>query len=140
MDQHLLNSIKLHEGLRLEAYLDSEGVWTIGYGRNLQVLKITAGQAEKWLREDIETAHLEAERFPEWEYLNTVARRNVFVEMVFNLGASRLRGFGKMLEAIRSSDWAEAAVQMLDSKWARQVGYRAKSLSGVMESGSYGNN
>ena len=32
----LVNTIKKHEGCRLDMYKDTVGVWTIGYGHNLE--------------------------------------------------------------------------------------------------------
>lgn len=137
MDSRLLESIERHEGYRDRAYQDTEGVWTIGYGTNLQELQIDEFLARKWLLEDVEEAERYARQFPEWSYLDTDARKNVFIEMVYNMGPSRVAGFRNTLAAIRNRDWEEAAVEMLDSKWARQVGRRARTLSELMRSGTY---
>ena len=51
--------------------------------------------------------------------------------MMFNMGRPRLSRFHKMKRAVDSSDWTEAANQMLDSKWARQVPNRANVLLNV---------
>jgi lysozyme len=133
----LIASVRKHEGLRLKAYQDSEGIWTIGYGRNMQEMTIGLATAERWLAEDLRAADLEAQSFPEWMYLDTQARRDVLVEMVFNMGAPRVKGFKRMLEAIRASKWALAAQEMLDSQWAEQVGRRAYRLSDVMKRGRW---
>jgi hypothetical protein len=52
--------------------------------------------------------------------------------MAFNLGRSRMAGFRKMLAAAKRYDWAECSRQMLDSKWARQVGARADRLAAMV--------
>jgi len=137
MDPRLLKSLERHEGYRDKAYQDSEGIWTIGYGTNLQELRIDEFLARKWLLETTEEATSAARRFPEYQKLDTDARRNVFIEMVFNMGPSRVAGFRNMLGAIRECDWARAATEMLDSRWARQVGVRATRLSALMENGHY---
>lgn len=52
----LLELIRTLEGLRLEAYQCSAGVWTIGYGHTKGVRKgskCTLEQAEKWLAEEV---------------------------------------------------------------------------------------
>jgi len=132
----LKESIRRHEGWRDKAYQDSEGIWTVGYGRNLQELKIDKQLGEKWLEDDLKTARLAAERLPEYSLL-TDERKDVLVEMVYNMGPSRVAGFRMMLAAIRDGDWEEAAIQMLDSKWAKQVGVRARRLAKQMESSEY---
>lgn len=52
-----LHLLKLHEGMRLDAYMDSSGVWTIGYGHTgpdvHPGLKITEEQAQDLLIEDV---------------------------------------------------------------------------------------
>jgi GH24 family phage-related lysozyme (muramidase) len=51
-----LRILKSFEGLRLEAYLDPVGVWTIGYGTTSGVrsgMVITATEAEDLLRQDL---------------------------------------------------------------------------------------
>lgn len=133
----LLDSLREHEGLRLKAYKDSVGVWTIGYGRNLQELQIDQPLANHWLEEDMENALVEAKRFAEYHALDSDARRNAFVEMIFNLGRYRFMQFRKMLAAIREKDYNEASMQMLDSKWARQVGRRAEVLASQMRTGKF---
>jgi len=135
--EKLLASIKRHEGWRDKAYQDTEEIWTIGYGRNLQELRIDKELGEEWLLEDIEEAERAANRFPEYALLDTVARKNVFVEMVFNMGPRRVAGFRNMLAAIRDDNFDRAAAEMLDSKWARQVGARANRLSELMKHGLY---
>ena len=55
--------------------------------------------------------------------------------MMFNLGMPRLKKFVNMLKAIEAGAWRSAAVEMLDSKWAEQVGNRASRLSEMMETG-----
>ena len=130
----LAESIRQHEGWRDKAYQDSEGIWTIGYGTNLQELKIDKQQGEQWLELQIQEATLGAGRFPEFALLNAV-REDVFIEMVYNMGPGRVAGFRNMLRAIRDGEWEEAAIEMLDSKWARQVGRRARTLAKLMDAG-----
>jgi lysozyme len=52
--------------------------------------------------------------------------------MYFNLG-NRLFGFKKTLKYIDEGNYAQAAEEMLDSKWAGQVGERAQRLSRMMK-------
>ena len=55
--------------------------------------------------------------------------QQVIVNMCFNMGAPRLSQFKKFIKAIHDEDWATASVEMLDSRWANQVGIRANRLS-----------
>ncbi len=66
--------------------------------------------------------------------LNTI-RREVIIEMVFNLGMTRFLGFKKLLDAIQKQDWERASSEMLNSKWAAQVKGRAVELAEMMKTG-----
>jgi lysozyme len=59
----------------------------------------------------------------------------VIINMAFNLGVYRLGKFHKMRQAVYSSDWNRAADEMLDSRWAQQVGERAQRLAQMMREG-----
>lgn len=55
-----INALKEHEGFRAEAYRDTGGVWTIGYGTTKidgrpveQGMTCTKEQAEQWLYKDL---------------------------------------------------------------------------------------
>ena len=81
-----IDLIKKFEGVRLNAYLDAAGVWTIGYGHTLNVKStdvITLDEAEHFLRQDIEFAEKEVNKH------NLNINQNQFdalVSFVFNLG------------------------------------------------------
>lgn len=127
--------IKKHEGLRLTPYRCSSQKLTIGYGRNLQDNGITLEEAETMLQHDVSTAIKEAESLSFFASLNE-PRQAVIVDMVFNLGLPRFGMFKKMIAAIEKQHWHAAADEMLNSRWARQVGKRAKTLSEMMRLGS----
>lgn len=60
-----IDFIKRHEALRLHAYKDAVGVWTIGYGHTLtakQGMIITEAEAERLLKQDLKTAEDEINR------------------------------------------------------------------------------
>jgi lysozyme len=48
--------------------------------------------------------------------------------MMFNLGYPRFCKFKKMIKAVKDEDWLEAAEQMQDSRWYKQVTNRADRL------------
>ena len=60
------------------------------------------------------------------------ARQGVLIEMCFNMGIYNLLKFEKMIRALRLEDYKSASLQMLDSKWAKQVGQRAHRLAVIM--------
>tara|TARA_R110000868_G_C10423339_1_gene723564 strand:+ start:21 stop:416 length:396 start_codon:yes stop_codon:yes gene_type:complete len=129
----LLSSVKFHEGLELKPYPDSVGVLTIGYGRNLE-RGITKEEAEFLLLNDLKISKHEAKRMGFYEGL-TDNRKDVIVEMIFNLGLTRFKNFKKTIGYINQANHSAAADEMLDSKWADQVGQRAITLSNKFRAG-----
>ncbi len=138
LKKQVLADLKRHEGVRLKAYRDTVGVWTIGYGHTKGVyegMTCTQEQAEAWLAEEMEESFLIARKvFSNYPDLDPV-RKSVLVNMSFNLGETRLSKFFATIRAVRDEDWSRAALQMLDSKWATQVGQRAKELAKRMSTG-----
>lgn len=125
--------IQRHEGFVLRVYLDSVQVPTGGYGHAFLVdSPISQEVAELLFDEDFARCELDYEKLG--LKLDSV-RRAVIIDMLFNLGLPRLRGFKKMFSAIKIGNFERTAEEMLDSKWARQVGYRAKKLSDMMRTG-----
>jgi lysozyme len=124
-----------HEGMRLKPYLDSEGIMTIGVGRNLEDKGISESEAMHLLNNDVQDAYMEAfDQVPGFPGMNGV-RKRVMVNMVFNLGITRLKGFRRMFVALKLGDFENASREMLDSKWASQVGNRALELANQMRTG-----
>jgi lysozyme len=131
----LKTQLVMHEGLRLSPYKDSVGKLTIGVGRNLDDVGISESEAMALLENDIRAVLTDLDAsFPWWRGLSET-RQLVMADMCFNLGISRLKGFKRTLEAMQARAWFEAASEMRDSKWARQVGKRAETLANMMEQG-----
>lgn len=127
-----------HEGLKLSAYQDSLGYWTIGVGRLIDARRggtISEEEAFYLLEHDIDTVVRECyTAFPWFEGLDEI-RQRVIADMAFNLGISGLKKFTRTLAAIAQGDYDLAASRMLQSLWSKQVGRRAIRLAKMMETG-----
>jgi lysozyme len=136
--QKLKEELKRDEGIRLEAYLDSVGIWTIGVGHMLgpkRMTQITPDECEALLDYDISLAASRATMIVNVAFTpEDDVRFRAVVNMSFNLG-DRLKGFKKFLAAYNIKDWDTAAREMMDSKWARQVGPRAVRLRDMILEG-----
>jgi|TARA_R110002020_G_scaffold48763_9_gene139014 lysozyme len=124
-----------HEGLRLTVYDCPAGYKTIGVGRNLEGKGITEKEALYLLDNDIADVSTSLEDDFSWFGSLDEGRKSVLINMAFNLGLAGLKKFKNMLGAVEQSNWEEASIQMLDSKWASQVGNRAVELSEIMKNG-----
>jgi lysozyme len=115
-------------------YKDTVGVNTIGYGRNLDDVGISRDEADFMLAADIEKVERQLDTVDEYHGIDPI-RQTVIANMAFNVGFRGLMNFSRMWQAIGRQDYASAAREMLDSKWARQVGIRATELAGIMRTG-----
>lgn len=125
-----------YEGLSVMPYKCPTGHLTIGYGHNLEN-GISKEAAEFILEQDMAAAEKSVtKQFAWWKRLNEV-RQFVLVDMCFNMGLGKLCTFKKMLSAVQRGDYTAAANEMLNSRWAVQVGRRAKELAEMMKTGEY---
>ena len=119
------------EGLRLKPYRDSVGKLTIGIGRNLDDVGITEDEAISLMRNDIRKVKGELNQFAWYRRLDEL-RKEVLINMCFNMGLPTLLKFKNMIKALDECDYLTAADEMLDSLWASQVGERAVRLARIM--------
>lgn len=132
----LIDRIRKHEGFRKRPYLDSQNVWTVGWGHQLSdpsEAPKTVDELEILFIEDLYEATRTALGFVHQSPTEVPSEIfSVIVEMAFNLGYYRLSQFKKFQKALFQSDYKEAARQMLDSLWAEQVGQRAVRLAKIV--------
>ena len=130
----MVNELKRDEGFRGCVYTCTAGKLTVGYGHNLEAKAIPEPIAEKMLNSDIGDCLVSCERF-DWFYGLSDVRQRVIVNMVFNIGASGVERFAKMILAIVAGDYDKAADEMVNSRWYNQVGNRAVRLVDMMREG-----
>lgn len=163
---NLRDLLILHEGRRAKKYRDSEGYWTIGVGhlidprkggwlpvaiafelkrRGLEVMDDDAmpeDLIDALLDWDIKE-HVELlEKIQPWVRSLDAVRHAVLADMCFNLGPEPFdhdgfKDWPMFVEQVRTGQYEKAAANMRSTKWAKQVGIRAKRLAGMMETGTW---
>lgn len=131
----LQKQLVLHEGCRLKPYRCTGGKLTIGIGRNLDDAGISRDEAMLLLRNDMARAIGAVRTELPWVDKLDDVRQRVLVDMAFNLGIDGLLAFKNTLVAVASGDYDRAATEMLNSRWAGQVGERARRLARMMRTG-----
>ena len=131
----IINHIKQYEGFVPTVYRCPAGKWTLGYGFNVEDVPISIHVADIWLQDLIldcigDLVNL----FPRFGEFST-KRKIALIDMVYNLGITRFKGFKRMISAVLCEDWNEAAKEALNSKWARDVGQRAITDAGFLRIG-----
>jgi lysozyme len=128
----LVEQIKHHEGFRSKPYID-QNHYSIGYGINLRY-GLTQAEAELLLIHRLAIVRTALTQF-KWFNKLTPNRQNVLLNMGYQLGITGLLQFKHMIWALKQGHYNGAANAMVDSKWYRQSGHRAKYLVSQMRKG-----
>ena len=168
MNNELLRRLLIdEEGLELNAYKDSHGIWHIGIGHNLEIdqtdeelevlgdydpedpsdLTLTKAQAYALFNLDVEDAIEDV--YPAFTHEDldalTSARRAVILSMVFQMGGAGVRKFKNFIAAVKAGDFETAADEMLyanvetgrRSAWYRQTPERCQRAADAMRVGYF---
>lgn len=144
MSETLRNRLILEEGKKNKLYRDTSkktgfegrsGKVTIGVGYNIDDLGLPDDIILLLLDRSIAKAEQDLARALPWVSSLDEARREVLVDMVFNMGIETVLEFHTTLFLIQTHDFEGAASRMLQSAWADQVGDRAKRLAEIMRTG-----
>jgi lysozyme len=133
MDRIRTTLIK-HEGIELKPYRCTSDKLTIGVGRNLDDNGISHETAMQMLTEDIDAAVEDLRRNLSWFDAAPVPVQEALVNLAFNMGMPNLMQFRKTLILLRDGAWDRAADELLDSRYATQVGYRAVEVADMIRS------
>tara|TARA_B100000029_G_scaffold512499_1_gene609303 strand:+ start:3178 stop:3624 length:447 start_codon:yes stop_codon:yes gene_type:complete len=134
----LREQLKIDEGCVYEIYNDHLGFATFGIGHlvresdpehgNPVGTKVGEDRVASAFNSDIETVVSDCNKlYPEFENLPEEAQQ-IIANMMFNLGYPRLSKFRGMKAGVDARNWQDAADEMVDSRWYRQVGARAERL------------
>ena len=123
----LIWKLKEFEGLRLEAYQDAAGVWTIGYGHTGRDVKRGDRISEYWatdlLKRDVEKV---AEAVRALNVARTEGQLDALVSFAFNLGIGKLKS-STLLKVIREGG-SKAAIKREFRRWVYASGKRLRGL------------
>ena len=144
--EKLIEELIIDEGCIDKVYADHLGFLTLGVGHLIldtdKEFKLGIGtpvsdeRINECLHNDIDIVCAELDRnMPWWNELDET-RQRVLANMCFNLGCPRLKNFKNFLAALEAGDFETAGEEMMDSKWATQVGSRAVRLQEKMLHGS----
>ena len=124
------DDLQRFEGFSDTSYVCTAGHLSVGYGhRTTKSVTMSRETALDVLADDIAKAEQGARRaFPSYGDLPTHIQE-VLVEAVFQLGQSGISKFTKFIKAINGRNYADAAAEMLNSKWAKQCPTRVNELA-----------
>lgn len=139
--QSLMDDLRRHEGVVYRVYADpllGASAPTAGIGHLLSESEraeysigdsVTEYKVEEWFREDAQQAIDGCkEIYSSWSTIPD-DKKEILVNMCFNLGQGGLSNFSNMNSAVENRDWDTTADEMINSAWYNQVGSRAVELS-----------
>lgn len=129
------------EGYRSQVYKDTLGYETIGYGHLLLanekgvLNEVTHEEGLRLLQMDMGKAISEFRQY--WGEVELGEPREAcLIDMTYNMGSVR---WPKFTKNIKEGDYREAAIQVMNSKYATQVGKRAKRNACIIRDGVFYN-
>ena len=141
--EKLRAQLEIDEGVVYEIYNDHLGYPTFGIGHLVldsdpeygQEVGTTVSEVRvhEVFEKDVQVVLEDCEIcFPSWADYPEEAKQ-VFANMMFNMGRTRLSKFKKMIAGAEANDWKESASQGRDSRWYNQVTNRAERLMSRLE-------
>ena len=113
------------EGLVLKSYVCPTGYTSVGVGRNLETNGITEEEAMYLLNNDISTVIKKLDKhWIAWRKL-PIKAQYVCIDLVFNMGVNSFMSFRRTRCYMELGEWEKAGDELLNSKYAEQVGRRA---------------
>jgi len=128
VSEELIGRLKELEGLRLDAYRDAAGVWTIGYGHTAGVRSgdhITEWYADELLRQDVAEVEQQVKSL---HVARTQGQLDALVSFAFNLGIGALRR-STLLKVIRRG----GSMREVKGEFRRWVYADGKKLKGLVK-------
>ena len=127
------DSIKSHEGFRLDPYRCTEGFLTGGYGHKILEGEEVPTTKEGWealFDKDFEKAWSDMEILCETHNLpENEEMMSILCEMIFQLGFTGVSKFKMTIKALQKGNMEEASNQMKQSKWYVQTPNRCVALA-----------
>ena len=127
------DSIKSHEGFRLDPYECTEGFLTGGYGHKILEGEEVPTTKEGWealFDKDFEKAWSDMEILCETHNLpENEEMMSILCEMIFQLGFTGVSKFKMMIKALQEGNMEESSNQMKQSKWYVQTPNRCVALA-----------
>ena len=142
---NVFEQLKIDEGIKYEVYHDHLGLPTFGVGHlvtpadpeNGEDVGFEVSEERVWevFQTDLQTSILECCALYETGTFEAFPGevQEILVNMMFNMGRTRLSKFKNFNGAIAEGDWKRAGVEGRDSLWHRQVTNRAERLMVTLE-------
>lgn len=135
--EKLVDQLIRHESLELKPYKCTSDKLTIGIGRNLEDVGISEEEAKILLMNDLARVDAQLEKMMPWSSQLDTVRYEGLMNFVFNVGIGTASKFVNAMGQLKDGNYDMAATELLDSRWAKQVGQRAVEVAEQIRTGEY---
>jgi GH24 family phage-related lysozyme (muramidase) len=131
----LKTKLTLHEGRKNKIYTDTVGKVTCGIGHNLSDKGVSDAVIDLLYQEDVADAIADVKKLiPAFDSLSD-NRKIALTDFSFQLGYFKMSQFTNSIALLNSGKFSDAADNMLQSLWAKQVPSRAKEVTDMIRNG-----
>ena len=133
-----------NEGWKNKPYKDSRGLWTVGVGHligNGKTLpkewdrELTNEEVRQLFEKDFDEHLKQAQKTPGWDKANEAGRAGL-IDLTYNMGGYWYTKFKKAAALLKDGNFKDAALELKNSAWYKQVGGRAPVTISLISSGS----
>jgi len=136
-DKFAKDMIKVHEGLRLDKYMDSRGFPTIGYGHLIEKGetmpdRISQQKADELFDKDYGHHKAAAMKIPGYDKASGM-QKAALIDLTFNMGPAWADGFPAFKKAFAAGNYEQAGNELIDSAYYGQVGRRGPTIVNLIK-------
>jgi len=142
--ENIKQMVIANEGWKTKPYKDSRGLWTVGVGHligNGKTLpkewdrELTNEEVRQLFEKDFDEHLKQAQKTPGWDKANEAGRAGL-IDLTYNMGGYWYTKFKKAAAFLKDGNFKDAALELKNSAWYKQVGGRAPVTISLISSGS----
>ena len=142
--ENIKQMVIANEGWKNKPYKDSRGLWTVGVGHligNGKTLpkewdrELTNEEVRQLFEKDFDEHLKQAQKTPGWDKANEAGRAGL-IDLTYNMGGYWYTKFKKAASFLKDGNFKDAALELKNSAWYKQVGGRAPVTISLISSGS----
>ena len=142
--ENIKQMVIANEGWKNKPYKDSRGLWTVGVGHligNGKTLpkewdrELTNEEVRQLFEKDFDEHLKQAQKTPGWDKANEAGKAGL-IDLTYNMGGYWYTKFKKAAAFLKDGNFKDAALELKNSAWYKQVGGRAPVTISLISSGA----
>jgi GH24 family phage-related lysozyme (muramidase) len=144
--ENIKQMVIANEGWKTKPYKDTRGYWTVGVGHLINPKspktlpkewdrELTNEEVRQLFEKDFDAHLKQAQKTPGWDKANEAGKAGL-VDLTYNMGGWWYTKFVKAAGLLKEGNFKDAALELKNSDWYKQVGGRAPVTISLISSGS----